>query len=361
VGKILLIDDQPAVLDELHERIRAELLEHEAEIEKWLPGGTGSGPLSQLKEKVGNDTVLVVTDWDLTMSKAGVYGDTLVGWCKRQAIPAALYSRGGDLGDPTAKPDLFELKIPRGEEAGRHIAEMYRGFKDLAAAIDQGVGQHPARGPATVLAAILGEPDLEHEFAQYTLQIGDASGALTTLVMKTAPPNAQPAAPGEVEIRRVLTYVLGHLLLNAILPYPGPLLPMSALCGYVGTTEAEGDALAGLFEHASYVGPFRGLDSIFWRHKVDAIIEGLLEAGTESEAYLIRRHAVERAVERQLARHGCERCGGVNGGFYCPFTKRAVCARSDCSTGSNSWLPLGATACRIELSFFEEWAPLLGF
>jgi hypothetical protein len=360
VGKILLIDDQPAVLDELRERISAELPEYEAAVETWLPRETESGPLSDLKEKVGDNTVLVVTDWDLTMSKAGVYGDTLVAWCQREAIPAALYSRG-DLIDPTAKPDLFQLKIPRGDEAGRHIAEMYRGFKELAAAIDRVVDQHPARGPANVLAVILGEPDLEHEFAQYTLQIGDSSGALTTRVMKTAPSDAYPPAPGQVEIRRVLTYVLGHLFLNAILPKPGPLLPMPALCGYVGTTDAESEALSAVFADALYTGPFRGLDLIYWRYKVDEIIESLLLAGTESEAYRIRRDAVEHAIDRPLARHECKRCGGVNGGYYCPFTKRAVCERSDCSTGSNSWLPLGATACRIEMDFFEEWAPVLGF
>lgn len=361
MGKILLIDDQQAVLDELRDRIRAELPEHEARIEAWLPRGeTEPDPLSALKEKVGNDTVLVVTDWDLTISKAGVYGDTLVAWCKRQAIPAALYSRG-DIRDPTEKPDLFEVKIPRGEKDGWHIAQVYRGFEGLATAIDQVVWQHPTRGPATVLANILGEPDLEHEFAQYALQLGDASGALTTRVMKTAPANAHPARPSDVEIRRVLTYVLGHLLLNSVFAYPGPLLPMPALCGYVGTTAAEVEALAEVFADASYTGPFSSLKRIYWRYRVDEIIERNLAPGVESEVYNIRRNAVEHAIGRPLALHECERCGGINGGFYCPFTKRPVCERADCSEGSNSWLPLGATACRIEMDFFEEWAPVLGF
>jgi hypothetical protein len=136
---------------------------------------------------------------------------------------------------------------------------------------------------------------------------------------------------------------------------------MPALCGYVGTTAEEVEVLADVFADASYVGPFSGVDRIYWRYKVDEIIARNLVPGVESEVYRIRRYAVEQAIGRPLARHECKRCEGVNGGFYCPFTKRPVCERADCSEGSNSWLPLGATACRIEIDFFEEWAPVLGF
>lgn len=150
-------------------------------------------------------------------------------------------------------------------------------------------------------------------------------------------------------------------MVNAVLPYPGPLLSMAALCGYVGTTPKESDILARVFANALYQGPFGSLEEIYWRSRADDIIDSLLPPGEEHEPYVIRRRAVERAVGHELDTHECTRCGGVNGGFFCPFTRRAVCERGDCSTASTSWLPLGATACRIESDFFEEWAPLLGY
>ena len=60
---------------------------------------------------------------------------------------------------------------------------------------------------------------------------------------------------------------------------------------------------------------------------------------------------------------GCTRdgCGGTKGGFSCPFTRRAVCERVDCSSTASSWVPSGAYACRVERdSLRGERAPILG-
>jgi len=96
--------------------------------------------------------------------------------------------------------------------------------------------------------------------------------------------------------------------------------------------------------------------------KVQAVLEGL-EAGEAAENATVgemNRAALEKQLGAVLPRHGCTRCQGQNGGFYCPFTKRAVCLRSDCSVGSNGWIPPGARLCRIEKDYFDEWSPLLG-
>jgi hypothetical protein len=360
VPAILLIDDDADLLHELSEQIRTELPEEHGIIRTWQPTAEGAPPLEQLATNVGDDIVLVVTDFDLSRTRSGILGDSIIRWCQRRALPAALYTRG-DQAQVPAVPDLFELKIPRDRLVGRYIADLYRGFVDVNTAIGPVIQDHEARSPAAVLAQALGNPDLEYELAQYTVRLGDTSGALTTLVRQTAPREAEPPAPSPTEIRKVLTYVLGHLMVNAILPYPGPLLPIAALCGYIGTTSNEAATLASVFEDAAYGGPFGSLDRIFWRLKVDDIIEQQLPPQEAHESYVIRRRAVERTLGRELERHECTRCGGVNGGFFCPFTRRAVCERGDCSTASTSWLPLGATACRIEAEFFEEWAPLLGY
>lgn len=357
MAKIILIDDDPAVLTNLGERVREELSEGEAFIEEWNPSNDDQSAIDELPGRVGDDTILLVTDYDLSRSKALVYGDSIIKWCQRNTVPAALYSRG-DIGSPTHIPDLFELKVPR-EERGRHIVELYRGFSMLARNINGIDAVENVRGLAGILARVLGEPNLEHEFAQYSMQLGEATGALTERVMRTAPDDADPERPSTQEIKRVLTYVLGHLLVNSVLRYPGPLLTLQALCAYIGTSPEEGQYLAEILAKTEYTGPFSGPGRTYWRYKVDEVIEGLPEPDGAISPYRFRRQSLERLIQRPLAPHGCDRCDGLNGGFYCPFTRRPVCERGDCSTGSNSWLPLGATVCRIELSFFEEWAPLL--
>jgi hypothetical protein len=356
----LLIDDNDELLRGLEEQIGAELPPEEGIVRVWQPTAEGAPPLEQLETHVRDDVVLVVTDFDLSRTRSGILGDSIIRWCQRRALPAALYTRG-DQAQVPAVPDLFELKIPRDTPPGKYIAELYRGFVDVNTAVGPVIRDFEARSPASVLAQVLGDADLEYELAQYTVRLGDTSGALTTLVRQTAPREAEPPAPSTAEIQRVLAYVLGHLMVNAILPYPGPLLSMAALCGYIGTAPEEAATLARVFAKAAYRGPFGSLDQTFWRSKVDTEIGELLSPEEPHESYVIRRRAVEQAVDRELAPHECLRCSGINGGFFCPFTRRPVCERGDCSTASTSWLPPGATACRIEMDFFEEWAPLLGY
>jgi hypothetical protein len=356
---IVLIDDDPDVLRGLGMQVGEALRDGEATIREWQPNADGP-PLEELARIIGDDTALVVTDYDLSKTKSGILGDSVVRWCQRNIIPAALYTRG-DHADMPSIPDLFELKLTRNESAGHYIAQLYRGFVATDRAVSTIIRDEALRSPASVLAHVVGEPNLEFEFAQYAVRLGDSSGALTTRVRRTAPADAHPPVPDKAEVRRVLSYVLGHLMVNAVIRYPGPMLPIAALCAYIGTTLNEAEVLNDLFADARYDGPFGSLDRIYWRTKVDAVLEGLIPPDVESDPNIIRRRAVEAAVERTLDRHGCPRCGGVNGGFFCPFTAHAVCERGDCSTASNSWLPPGATACRIELDFFDEWAPLLGF
>jgi hypothetical protein len=359
VQSILLIDDEKRSLSDLVDAIRVQLPDTEARIEQWVPSKVDSdSPWSHLEGIVSDDVVLVVTDHDLSKGQTGLLGGSIVRWCQKRAYPAALFTRGS-FKDLPEVPDLFELKIPIDAASGATIASLFRGFRDIRTAIGPLLDDPTLRSPAAILAKILEQPSLENDFAQYTIRLGAAGGALMDLVGKTAPTNAVPPIPPREERQRVLAYVVGHLLVNAVIRYPGPLLPVSCLCGYLGTTTKEADTLAELFETAVYKGPFAGTDRIFWRHQVEEIIESNLSGS--GDEFTFRGLAVASLIGRPLASHECNRCDGTNGGFYCPFTKRAVCERDDCSVGSNSWLPPGATICRIEREFFDEWAPLLGF
>lgn len=359
MSMILIIDDDADLLAKLVSDVRSEFPIDSATVHSWSPSGTDGPALEKLKQVMGGDTSLVVTDYDLSLGRAGILGDSIIRWCQRQAIPAALYTRG-NTGDVPVVPDLFELKIPR-ESAGRYVAELHRGFQSLRESVLETLKQETARSPAAVLALVLGQPDLEHEFARYAVRLGGSSGALTTRVQKTAPADADPPAPEPAEIGQVMSYLLGHLMVNAVLRYAGPLLSLDALCGYIGTSTDESGELEALFTPALYAGPFADLGKFYWRHLIDQRLEEVLSDDTDVNLYTIRRLAVEEILDRKLQTHGCPRCFGQNGGFFCPFTNRPVCERGDCSTASNSWLPPGAHLCRIEMDFFEEWAPLLGF
>ena len=162
----------------------------------------------------------------------------------------------------------------------------------------------------------------------------------------------------------LLSYVIGHLLLNAVLRFAGPIVSVPALKAYVASDEADAADVREVFKSARYEGPFGELEGFYWLAGVDSILDDLaaaLPSDSETEtAGEMHRMALEAGLGRKLLRHGCSRCDGQNGGFFCPFTRRTVCHRGDCSIGASSWIPQGARLCRFERDFFEEWAPILG-
>ena len=198
----------------------------------------------------------------------------------------------------------------------------------------------------------------DDQFALYMTRLGAANSSLLQKLREDG-----EETPTDTEKRALLAYVLGHVLFNSVLKYPGPILSASALCAYVSTDAAEADMLAAFFADAAYAGLFSQGGRFFWRDKIDQKLDGLGNGmdeekfATSAEFY---RAVIERAIARTLANHSCDRCGGILGGFVCPFTHRAVCLRQDCSVAASSWIPQGAQLCRVEKSFYDEWAPLLG-
>ena len=161
---------------------------------------------------------------------------------------------------------------------------------------------------------------------------------------------------------KMISFILGHVLLNAVLEFPGPLLSQATLAAYCAVSDQMANALSELFAGAAYSGPFAAPGMYFQRRlidaKVDQLAAGLVEEPSEPDEYT--RAVVARAVGGHVIAHGCPRCSGTRGGYWCPFTSRAVCNRSDCSVASTTWIPRGAALCRVEHDYFEEMAPLLG-
>lgn len=356
---IVLVDDDEGQLKALEAELGARLKDLGADIRTWVPR-KGEDAMAKLQALIDPSTVLVITDWDLsTQGQTGFFGPTIVGWCQQRAISVGDFSRKTANALPS-EPNFFELRVPTDETASAYVEQAFRGFhairSELAARPERFV---QLRSPSAVLATILDRPDLEPQLALYSPQLGSSSSSLLQRILNAVPEEVEA---GQGEKLELLAYIAGHVLLNAVLKYPGPILSREALCAYFAASDEAFPALSKLFDDARYRGPFADSGDFFWRDIIDDVVEGMSEDAEDEAATsgALNRQAAERALATPLPRHECGRCAGENGGFYCPFKRRPVCIRSDCSVSSSSWLPDGARVCRVEHDFYEEWAPLLG-
>ena len=358
---LVLIDDNQTWLDKLETALRGEI-GAEAEVIGWLPTRNDDAEAHFGKLIEDHDVRLVVTDYDLTKGAYGLFGATIVDWCQKFSVPVGDFSRGKPSALPT-EPNLFELRVPTDlDKAVRYVSTVLRGFVEIRKRIGNTPELLRQRSPAAALALMLHAKPLESQFSQYGARYAGANPALVDALAKrvATDPNTQEA---QKEI--LLTYITGHLLANGILRYPGPIAGRDALAAYLAIDESAISEVSELLADTRYSGPFDGLDEFFWVHRVDAVLDSLEERISDNETFESqgsrRRRCLELALRRQLARAPkCPRCAGLNGGFLCPFTRSAVCERSDCSVVSNVWIPAGARLCRFEKEFYDEWAPILG-
>lgn len=358
-GTILLIDDEQEKLTSLARRVREKV--DGTKVQEWLPKEDES-LLDAFERMAVEGTVLVVTDYDLTTAVKGLFGHSVVAWCRNRFIPVGDFTRCHPEALST-EPDLFELRVPRNEEdAVAYIVRMYDGFRRIR----EGIEGKPrllsaGRSPAQVLAALLGRKNMESQLGPYLSK----PGLFNSSLLDALTGGQRGRNTSSAEKARLLTYILGHVLVNVVLKYPGPILAEGPLCAYLAISSKDMDKVGSLFESARYRGPFDRGEMLFWREDVDATVEELAsELDVEDSDYGsfgdYHRAVVVKALRGSLGKHSCDRCDGVKGGFWCPFTKRAVCERGDCSSPASSWIPSGAFACRVERVFFDEWAPILG-
>jgi hypothetical protein len=357
---IVLIDDNQELLAALEGELKDRL--DGVQVAAWRPVAD-SDLRAEFDLRVGDDTVIVATDYDLTESGAkGLFGHTIMAWCQHLGVPAGDFSRQN--ADQLSKAiNPFELRVPPDPAKGADfIASMYLGFVTLR----NGIGQlDPDRdqqtGLAATLAAVLGRPHLESHLSLYLAQFGSATLAVAQELATRSEEGVSPAQ----DAPRTLTYVLGHLLANVVLRFPGPILNEDALCAYVATDLSEIEALATLFGAALYTGPFSTPRRYYWTESVDEVLETLASAISDDSYEGVgefNRAVIEKRLGRTLAAHSCRRdgCEGTRGGFWCPHSSRTVCLRNDCSLSSSTWIPVGATVCRVEKDYHDEWAPLIG-
>jgi hypothetical protein len=361
--RILVIDDRPDELRQLVDAINVRLGD-EAVVDWWQPVSRDDlHPLDELERNVSAETALIVTDFDLTSSMRGFFGSSVVAWANSKYYPVCNFSRGTP-GRLPQVADLFEFRLdPVPDATADEVARIYRGFSKLHEALSELEQEGGMTSPAEALGIVLKRPESESEFAPYFSRVGAANGAIVGTLQKAA---HSPKGGGAVGVGqfRLLEYVVGHVLCNAILRYPGPLLDEDVLCAYVGHSSDAASQIRSLFANARYAGPFAGNRDIFWRSDVDGVLDRLARPENWDEFETVdvqNRKLVAHALSSEFEPHGCDRCGGDRGGFWCPFSLRAVCERSDCSVSSSSWVPDGAWVARVEKDFYDEWAPMLGY
>ncbi len=375
MANILLIDDVENSLIELQEALTKRLADDKLRVKIWLPeeneiAAAGGGAREVFRKQLDTETLFVVTDYDLTKTGVtGLFGSTIVNWCKQELIPVGDYSRGSQKELPD-EPDQYELRIPHEPEAAaKYIASVFEAILWFRQQIEeQWETLQKKRSPSGGLAQLLGRPLEESKFALYGVKLGASNSALMERMSDDDAKEIgeiEREAMLEEERKKLLSYVLLHLLLNVVLRFPGPLIKGEDLAAFLGIAPSALPEVEKLFQSARYTGPFAGLYGIYWLTDVSSILEELKtpEVNLENLTSVgkMNREILEGHLGKKFARHDCERCQGEEGGFICPFTHRTTCQREDCSVTSNAWVPQGARLCRIEKDFYEEWAPLLGF
>lgn len=363
---ILLIDDDQEWLEGLAKALSATLKTDDVTVLTWVPRQSEM-PMNVFDAFLTeNDVRLVVTDYDLTKhGQTGFFGATVVDWCQAKAIPVADFSRF-NASSLAQEPNLFELRVPveSYELAGAYVATITRGFLKIRQAIDADASLLRQRSPAASLARLLGVPGQTGQFSQYGIRYGGANTALIDWFKATASPDIIP----EPEKRKdLLTYIMGHLLVNAILRFDGPLLSRRGLEAYLAIATNAHDQVAKILGPAAYTGPFADLSRgpYYWTSEVDEILlQAQNELSADVEIHSPGEHNRKLAAlllkETLPLDTTCDRCHGENGGFLDPFCDRTVCQRADCSVVSNVWIPAGARLCRFERGFYDEWSPILG-
>ena len=361
--RILLIDDDKELIDGLHDELKSALGGEPVEIVTWVPEETAEDPDQLLAHYAPKGTVMVVTDYDLTRNgMRGFQGSAVQSWCQRRLVPVGDFSRGQPPRLPK-EPNLFGMNIPVGSSsaAGAYVAAVYYGFTSIrtaVAAVDQDI-----RSISAITADILRRSSCEPHLSLYFSRLASSNTAIRDHLLQQHASN--PVDSGREAMLDVLAYVIGHVLLNLILAFPGPILSRKVLAAYLAVPEQEVNDVVKIAKISAYDGPFAKIQPFVWREDVDKALDDIVsdsnnEPPDDTERY--NRFASGLVLNRKPLKHGCSRdeCRGERGGYWCPFTKRPVCLRDDCSKASTAWIPDGADLCRAEADFFEEFAPLLG-
>ena len=361
--QILLIDDEPEKIRTLEKNLKKELEGDRVEVNLWIPE-LDSEPEEYFADINKGNTELVITDYDLTKKGLrGFQGSNVRNWCQEKLIPVADFTRGKHTSLPD-EPDLFGMRVPTTseEDALKFIIGIYRGFTKIRVESSRLLEETPSTSISAITARVLGRPELEPNLSLYFSRLASSKPWPRKQLQSFAESHK---GNHQSVVADLLSYIIGHVIQNLILAFPGPLMNLPVLGAYLSILKPDANKFTEKTELATYTGPFCELEPYYWRSDVDTKIDELIDNTDKTlpdGLERLNRFAVEVVLGNEAGFHDCDRdgCKGKLGGFWCPFTKRPVCSRNDCSEPNTAWIPDGADLCRVERVFFDEFAPLLG-
>lgn len=194
-----------------------------------------------------------------------------------------------------------------------------------------------SKGPADILAHVLGRPSVKADLLGYTAQ---------NFFFFAPPEDTAAKKGGKADVAQQATR-LGYWLVNYILAFPGPILARNAASAYLNITiESFADPkVEALLKTARYTGPFHSLDEYYWAEDLLAIIE-------QSDGDIANAKALEGVK--------LERVDGENpesSAYLCILTNKPI--RGDEAAGNPDWIPSGAKVARVTENLYDELGPLL--
>lgn len=366
--KIIVIDDKQEQQQALNSAL-ASLISNKYSIhiwtaeqlkQKWDVKFVNDESVSNADEDVWfrvlqseSDIAVVVADHDLSaFSAVRISESAITDACKQASIPVCTYHR-----KPKAVTEAQYLKqivsqtrsfsiavdISNLEQAAQEIISVADGFASLIDAYSNVQSDCREKGPAAILAQILGKPGLTNYFARYATGPTLASDLIEYISPSVDAPENKTA------IGRRVPFILGCWLYNYILPFPGILPNEVASASYVNLSAEDFSKNKDKFSDAKYEGPFGDVKNYWWRTELDRI---LIEADCEDGVAYLDKLGIQAkpsvcAVKKETP-----------AGYYCLIKKSPISLNA--SKGRLSWIPDGADLCRIDIETYDSIAPIMG-
>lgn len=296
---------------------------------------------------------LIVTDRDLSQTKTypGLSEAVVSKVAMELAIPVCVYTQG--------KGDSL-LERQRSGGGGRILLEsvdidamaakvcvLAEGFLQIhekVLAINKSKKRSEIRGPASVLASLLGAPEVVDQLALYTRGDQRMIASLT--------PRGHSSKQTPEDVRRV-SHALGVWLYDSILRFPGVILGAAAAGSLLGIDQKAFvlPSVNAVFKEALYHGPFEDRsEPRWWRHR---LVETLTAHDVSNG-----RDLVKRVVGKLPKPCQCSVDGKAPAGFLCVMTDKPVC--DEHSVGQIGWLPRGADLARVRRDLYDQIGPWVG-
>ncbi|WP_186192398.1 hypothetical protein [Burkholderia gladioli] len=326
--------------------------------------------VAALSDPSYGDVVLIVTDRDLSTQKWGGLSEAAVTRAaEKLGFPVACYRQAKQNPEDRLKriPGNGQLELPFEADArARRIIAISKGFLEMEKLLQPkpeshetaiakptkkpkgSVAEMGAGTPGTLLARILGQPDIGHHFDLFAC--GDQRAIMEVMKASKGNPSKLTVSQG-----KRLVVALGVWLADLVMEYPGLLLNDIAAASYLDIhpddfTKAR---VREIFQSARYSAslPFADADEpMWWRHRLDQLVN---EAQALSGLDLCKLKGL-----RRLRFCPCSVRPTLHAGFYCMASRKPLSEQE--SSGRVSWFPIGADLARLTARTHRALAPWIG-